>query len=168
MKMTNLLTTWSVANSLYRRGVFGGPRLVRATAAKAWVLPDGSLVPVSRHEIYLFTQAKDVERRFKWNPAKTHKPDDEWGVRMDALKRGFVRLAYELRNGIMTVEAHTARYSGKVRVAVEDAVLSNANEIDTLIFRLLNDRGNVVKSREATVFRLDGEERREQLLETLQ
>ena len=126
--------------------------------SKAWILPNGSIQPLGAtwHAVWILKNQALVNKQFSVDLGGLKHPEDEQTIRLRALRRGFVRLRYDLRaNGTLTVEMNVRFFRGLVIDAIIMFVAGNAAAIDNIVVRLLSSTGQVVRQGHAKLFTLD-------------
>jgi hypothetical protein len=147
-----------------KRGLSGldirSKRQKQTLTPKTWILPDGEVAQANGfHENYLAENSSELNKRFGTKFGS--KPDQ--AEREAALKRGFVRLAYENNSGTLNVEADQSRWNKAARDAVLGVVADNLGKIDNMRVSLLNDDAEVAKSDFARLFQYDDKEKLDHL-----
>lgn len=124
----------------------------QALKPKTWILPDGEVAYASvLHENYLAENSEELNKRFGTKFAT--KPDQS--ERNAALKRGFVRLAFNVNDGTLNVEASEARWTKTTHDAVQALVADNLGKIYNMRVSLLNSDLKVTKQDFARLFQFD-------------
>lgn len=127
---------------------------------KTWILPDGEVAhSANLHENYLADNSKDLNSRFGTKFAD--KPDQ--AEREQALRRGFVRVAYEANSGTMNVEVAENRWNKSTRDSVLSLATDNIGKIDNMRVSLLNDKLEVAKQDFARLFQYSDKKKLEHL-----
>ena len=125
--------------------------------AKMWIFPDGKVQSLNLWH-YRWLQANPkVAAKYGLNVAKL--PDEEQPVRLAALKVGFVRVNYELRDGTITIESNVRHWTSKIKDSVFMLVADNVESIYNIRISLLDDKGNVKKQAYAQLFQYDDKEK---------
>jgi hypothetical protein len=117
---------------------------------KAWITPDGSPIQLggAYHHDWL---AEHPEFGIK----VTQAPSMDEDARIEALKKGFVRLNYSQNSGTLTVEGRAKDWP-KQRDNVRQFVESNLGDIDNIKIALLDPKSeNVVDSNSVKLFNFD-------------
>jgi hypothetical protein len=117
---------------------------------KAWITPDGSPIQLggAYHHDWL---AEHPEFGIK----VTQAPSMDEDARIEALKKGFVRLNYSQNSGTLTVEGRAKDWP-KQRDNVRQFVEANLGDIDNIKIALLDPKSeNVVDSNSVKLFNFD-------------
>jgi len=126
---------------------------------KMWRLPDGTIQPLggNLHDEWLKANPQ-VAARFGLTAKDL--AGDHQGVRIAALKKGFIRIAYELRTGHLVVESLYKFYTGQARTDVFMLVADNVEKIDRITISLLDDSATkLLTSRSENLFNFDDKEK---------
>lgn len=123
--------------------------------SKAWILPNGKPVQLGGQWHHDFINASP-EIRSKYGLDET---DNTELNRISALKKGFVRVNWNQRNGQLTVEAREKDWR-KQRESVRKLVDASAGDIDAIRVILFDDNIKSINQDETVqTFRLDDEEK---------
>lgn len=145
----------------------GGPREERK-APTGWVLPGGKYIGASADAQGRFTNTGDFHGSHLAQNLDQYKK--QFGLnepdRLEALKKGFVRVRYDANTGRLGVEA-VAPFKGRERAAVEQVIEDNIDRIDRVDVNLFNKKGEVIDQNSESVFRLDGLEKSQAAMDAL-
>jgi GNAT superfamily N-acetyltransferase len=121
---------------------------------KAFIEPDGKFTKVTdaTHDDFLIGNADKYNKKFGTKIPKTQGKED---VRIGALNKGFIRIAYEPNNGRLTYEANAKTFSRKQADKIFEHVADNLDSIDIITVALLDEKGNVVKTASRKFFLMD-------------
>lgn len=122
--------------------------------SKAWILPTGQPVQLGGQWHHDYLNENEALRK-EYGLKAT---EDQEKSRTEALKKGFVRINYDARNGRMTVEAREADWPG-IMPSVKQLIEKNLGKIDSVQTYLFN-RGvtKVADSGTANLFDKPGKE----------
>jgi len=127
--------------------------------SKMWITPDHKVVPLSSwHYRYILDNPKIQQ---KWGLKGL--PEDEQKVRLAALRVGFTRVNYEQRQGILTIEACSKFWTGKLKDTIFMLIADNLDSLYKIQINLLNDRGVAIKSGYSELFRYNDAEKLEHI-----
>lgn len=114
-----------------------------------WITPDGEFVPLDTeyHQQFLAENSASLNEQFGTDFTETASVAD----RLKALNKGFVRIR-QTPNGEMIVELNQNFWKGDIKQAVQDTVLSRAENADKLRLSLLDNDGQVIDSSTARLF----------------
>ena len=131
-----------------------------------WILPNQQFksLATAYHEQFLADNSKDLNKRF--GTKFSSEADTE--ARLQALNKGFVRIRGGYNgNGSLNMELNSRFFKNPTKKAIESFLADRADEIDSLNVSLLNDKGQVVDSGTARVHELEGQDRADALLKTI-
>jgi hypothetical protein len=127
--------------------------------SKAWILPDGKPVQLGKqwHHEWI-NENPDVVKKYG---LKTTDSSEE--NRVDALRKGFVRVNYEKNTGTLKVEARQKDWAN-VKESVRKLVESNLGKIDNMDVHLLDARANKIVNQDGVkLFTYPAEEKMDNL-----
>jgi len=119
---------------------FGSYRTDRCTA-KAWIVPDGQAISIDRWHYEWILANRDLAASFGVDLEGI--PPEETPVRVAAVRAGFFRLNYQLRDGHLTVEGVAFRLTTAVREALFVVLLENLAQLGAVSIHLFD--ANVLK-----------------------
>lgn len=118
-----------------------------AKTTKVWILPDGKIQYLKEwHYSWILQNAPRLKKEYKLDLTGIQKT--EHFVRLAAIKAGFFRVNYSHNGGVLTVEGHFRKFNKRVKDAVFMITADNANQVDRIFIALVDDDGNVKKSKE--------------------
>ena len=114
--------------------------------SKAWVLPDGRAVGLdSWHYEWILANSKTAEA---FGVDLGALPREETPIRIAAVKAGFFRVNYELRDGHLTIEGLESRVTPLIRDALEVILLESLDQIGTVTIHLFDDTVATLRERQ--------------------
>jgi hypothetical protein len=129
---------------------------------KLWLQPNGRLVSLGGEQHDTWLQAhRDVAKRFGLTAAELRR--DHQGVRMAALRKGFIRVAYERGAGRLALEGMSKFWTGNVKSTLFMLIADNIGMIDQVAVNLFSDRGTLLVSKSASLFRYADNEKLERI-----
>jgi hypothetical protein len=113
--------------------------------SKAWVLPDGRAVSLHCwHYEWILANQPTAEA---FGMSFGGLPRAEAPVRIAAVKAGFFRVNYELRDGHLTIEGLESRLTPRIRDALELILLENLDQVGTLTIHRFDDMVTTLRHR---------------------
>lgn len=126
--------------------------------AKMWILPNGEVKSINKWHYKWILDNKELAGRYGIDVDSL--PDDETPVRIEAIKAGFFRVNYEVRNGALTIEGLANKFHKKIKDAIFMLVMENSGHIGYFNLNLFNeDVTSTVVSKSIPLFRYDDEEK---------
>lgn len=148
---------------------FAGKTRKKATAykaqeltAKMWLLPDGVIQPLNgRYHHQFLIENFELAQRF----GLTHKDlaQDEQMIRLAALRKGFIRIAYESSTGRLVIEGNAKYWTKTVKDTLFMLCADNAGKIDQMTVNLFDDNNQKVSTGSQQLFTMDDAEKLEHL-----
>jgi hypothetical protein len=119
--------------------------------AKLWIFPDGHAQPLNgeMHDTWLQSHRPTAQ---KYGVTDSDLAGDHQAVRLNALRRGLTRVAYELRYGHLVFEGNAKYWRGAVKNTAYMIVADNIDKIDRITVTLFDDHDRVWKSENAELF----------------
>jgi len=113
--------------------------------AKMWIDPTGKVVPLlTFHYEY-----------FRDHPGEAEKYDvafaDEITTRLEALRKGFIRVNYERNGGKLTIEAGAKGWTQPAIEVIFMLIAVNREAIDCLNIAVLSETGAVIQSGQSLI-----------------
>lgn len=146
---------------------FKGPKVKAGhdLSQKIWVKPDGEITPISGtdnsrqltgdyHNGWLHKNQPALEKQFGWPKKGDLKPE----MRAEALKRGFVRVAYET-SGRLAIEANKNKFPKSVRDSLMELIKEHAGKIGSVTVNLYNNKGDLTHNLDARLVGMSNEEK---------
>lgn len=130
-----------------------------------WVLPNGE-----------YAGAKGLDfNTGDWHGGHLQANMDRYGKtfgiksddRLEALRKGFVRLRYDGATGRLGIEGKVGSLRGRILDKLSEIVESNLGKLDRIDINLFNDKGAVVKQAGESLFRLSGQDKSQAAMDML-
>jgi hypothetical protein len=118
--------------------------LSHALTSKMWILPDG--IAVSTRTLHFRWLQMNPVRVLTWGLDVASLPDNEQLVRMAAVKRGFFRVNFEHRSGLLVCEGLKSHFSPLIRWVLLQIVRLNQEAVMRLRLTLFDDEVSLVTS----------------------
>lgn len=115
---------------------FGSYRTDKHTA-KAWILPDGRPIAIDRWHYEWILANRDLAASFGIDLEGI--PLEETPVRVAAVRAGFFRLNYQIRDGQLTVEGLASRLTAALREALFVVLVENLEQLGAVHIHLFDD-----------------------------
>lgn len=126
--------------------------------SKMWILPDGETKSISSWHYKWLLNNKEVAAKFGIDVSSL--PDDETPVRIAAIKAGFFRVNFEMRNGSLTIEGLGNKFHKKIKDAIFMLVLENSINIGHFNIHLFNeDVTSMVLNKSIPLFKYNDDEK---------
>jgi hypothetical protein len=126
--------------------------------SKMWILPNGEVKSISGWHYKWILNNKTIAAKYGIDTSNL--PDDETPVRIAAIKAGFFRINFEIRNGALTIEGLAGKYHKKIKDAVFMLILENSINIGYFNLNLFNDDvTSTVVSKSIPLFKYDDDEK---------
>lgn len=140
-----------------RHGKSTTPYAKHALSAKMWLLPNGILQPLNGryHHDYL---REHPTLAAKLGLSNLDLSGDEQSIRIRALRKGFIRVAYESKFGRLVVEGGAKFWTKQVKDTIFMLVADNAEKIDSMAVNLFDAQGLVIKRADTQLFSMDDAE----------
>jgi hypothetical protein len=144
---------------------FASSRTDKLTS-KMWILPDGTAKNISGWHYQWILDNRDKLQE-KYGLDISHLPAEyyantgkETEIRIAAIKSGFIRVNYEIRNGNLTLEGLASKYTKKIKDTVFMLILDNINDIGTININLFNDAvSSIVVNKSIPLFKYGKDEK---------
>ncbi len=120
-------------------------RTTRFTA-KMWIDPTGKVVPLLTWHYEYFRDHPGEAEKYGVSFA------DEITTRLEALRKGFIRVNYERNGGMLTIEAGAKGWTQPAIDVIFMLIAVNREAIDCLIIRVLSETGTVIQSGQSKIF----------------
>lgn len=134
-------------NSLKNLDLFEGMKQLSSyksdkLTSKMWILPNGSVKSIGGwHYQWIMDHAEEYSKKYGLDvEGVSAAPDNEQIIRIAAIKAGFFRVNYEIRNGSLTIEGCANKFNKQIKDAIFMLVMDNMNQIGYFNLNLFNDR----------------------------
>lgn len=134
--------------------------------AKMWILPDGSVKSISGwHYQWIIDNREELSRKYGLKtddiPASYWSNSaDEQVIRIAAVKSGFFRVNYEIRNGALTIEGCANKFGKRIKDAIFMLVMENMEQIGYFNINLFNDKvDSLLISKSIPLFQYSGQDK---------
>ena len=115
--------------------------------AKMWIDPSGKVVPLLTYHYEYFRDYPGEAEKYGVSFA------DETSTRLEALRKGFIRVNYERKTGKLTIEAGAKGWTQPAIDVIFMLIAVNREAIDCLNIAVLSETGAVIQSGQALIFR---------------
>jgi hypothetical protein len=112
--------------------------------SKMWILPDGRVTPLSVFHYEWLLRNPDIAEQFGIPLEKL--PREEDAIRVTALRAGLVRMNYEHKTGMLTVEVGARKLTAIIKRSLMALVRLNAQDIYHIRVNLIRCESNAVQS----------------------
>lgn len=129
--------------------------------SKMWILPNGTLESLGEQHSEWLKSHPDVMAKFGLDLSAV--PNEDTPIRLAALSKGFIRLNFEQRSGLLTVEANVRYWTKGIKDTLFVLVADNSISIGAMSVNLLNTEGKVVRHGYSQLFTYSGREKLEHL-----
>lgn len=135
----------------------------RAKEAKAWILPNGRLMPTGGpdHAAWLKRNPK-VTARYGIDLTGLDSKGHHQECRLRALRAGLVRVRYDINGGRLVIELHRQHFDPKrrqikepIRRAIIRLVKAVASKVDNFRIHVLDDDAIAIAAEQQPLFRLE-------------
>jgi len=121
--------------------------------AKMWIDPSGKVVPLLTYHYEYFRDYPGEAEKYGVSFA------DENSTRLEALRKGFIRVNYERKTGKLTIEAGAKGWTQPAIEVIFMLIAVNREAIDCLSLAVLSETGAVIQSGQALIFRYSEREK---------
>jgi hypothetical protein len=112
--------------------------------SKMWILPDGRVTPLSVFHYEWLLRNPDIAEQFGIPLEKL--PREEDAIRVAALRAGLVRVNYDHKTGMLTVEVGARKLTAIIKRSLIALVLLNARDVYFIRVNLIRCESNAVQS----------------------
>jgi hypothetical protein len=117
-----------------------------ASTAKMWIAPTGNVIPLLTYHYEYFRDHPGEAVRYGVHFA------DEITTRLEALRKGFVRVNYERKMGRLTIEAGAKGWTHPAIDVIFMLIAVNREAIDCLNIAVLSETGGIIQSGQSLIF----------------
>lgn len=167
MNFTEYLNFQERYDSLKGSSLFEGMKSLSSyksdkLTAKMWILPDGSVKSISGwHYQWIINNKDNLTKKYGLNldiPESEY--ENEQVVRISAIKSGFFRVNYEVRNGSLTIEGLGDKFGKRIKDAIFMLVMENMEQIGYFNINLFNSKvDSLVFSKSIPLFRYNDQDK---------
>ncbi|SRR6266498_1338020 len=113
--------------------------------SKMWILPDDKAVSIGvQHYEWALRNSNRLRDAYGIDLSRL-RPQEDTAIRLYLLSKGCVRVNYEHRSGMLTLEAHHLHWRRKQRAAYRAIVSENLKDIFFVRVRLLNKFAKIIR-----------------------
>lgn len=110
--------------------------------SKAWILPDGQAISIDRFHYQWILANGPLVREFGLRVEELLHEEDP--VRIAAIKAGFYRVNFQIRDGHLTIEGVRTRHHQAIKEAIRELLQSNEKQLGRVTVNLFNDTVDAV------------------------